>query len=370
MIYKKYGKSDTEVSTLGFGGMRFADPSDIDKMAEIVVHAHNKGITYFDTAPGYCDDQSELIMGAAFKEMRKSGNPFVVSTKSSKSNGSELRKQLETSLKRFDMESLDFFNCWYVLTKEDWESRKVNGAVAAILKAKEEGLIKHAVFSTHLPGNQIAEVIEEGYFEGVTLGYSAINFPYREEGITAAAENGLGVVIMNPLGGGMIPQSKGSFDFLKVRDGQSVVDGALQFLYTDPRITTTLVGFSSKEDVDGAIASVDSFTPYSEAEIDQVKSGVSGELNALCTSCKYCKDCPVDIPVWAFVEASNHLIMKGGEGMYERLKYYWGVDPSLIDTCIDCGQCEAACTQKLPIMKRFEMVRKALAEEKAARSNK
>ena len=349
MIYREYGNTGVEVSALGFGGMRFANPDDIDGMAEVVLHAHQQGISYFDTAPGYCGDKSELIMGAAIKEMKKSGKPFVVSTKSMKSDGDEVRKQIETSLERFNLDSIDFFNCWYVLTLEAWAERKEKGAVAAILKAKEEGLIKHAVFSTHLPGPQIAEVIKEGYFEGVTLGYSAINFPYREEGIASAADHKMGVVIMNPLAGGMIPQSPESFEFLKVRDGQSVIDGALQFLYSDPRITTTLVGFRSKEDVNEAVASIEGFESYTEEELQKVKAGVSGELNTLCTSCKYCKDCPEDIPVWAFVESANHLVLQGEAKVADRLKNYWGVDESLIDKCIQCGQCEAACTQKLPI---------------------
>jgi len=102
------------------------------------------------------------------------------------------------------------------------EERKKGGAVREILKAKEEGLIRHAVFSTHLSGPEIRKVIEEDLFEGVTLGYSTINFPYRDEGITAAAENNMGVVIMNPLGGGIIIQNPDIFSFIK--EVQPVLD--------------------------------------------------------------------------------------------------------------------------------------------------
>lgn len=358
MEYRTYKGKKT--AALGFGGMRFENPDEIEASAETVLHAHELGITYFDTAPGYCKDKSEIIMGEAIKEMKRSGRPFTISTKSSKPDGGELRKQLETSLKRLNVDSIDYYNCWYVLTKKDWENRKKKGAVQAILKAKEEGLIGHAVFSTHLPGNQIREVIEEGYFEGVTLGYSVINFPFRQEGIEAAFENDMGVVVMNPLGGGVIPQNEDQFGFLKVRDDQNMVDAALHFILSDPRITVPLVGFRNISDVDSAVDSVNRFKPYNKEQIHYIQNRVEKEFNQLCTSCMYCNVCPEGIPVWSFMETWNHLKLKGAEAVSDRLKYHWGTDISELDKCTQCLKCERACTQKLPIMDRFEDLKKAL----------
>lgn len=358
MIYNNYHGRKT--AALGFGGMRFESPQDHEKSVATVLRAFNKGITYFDTAPGYCEDQSELIMGKAISEMKKSDRPFTISTKSMLHNGDEVRSQLEESLRRLNVDTIDYYNCWYVLTLKDWESRKKNGAVDAILKAKEEGLIRHATFSTHLAGPDIRRVIEEGFFEGVTLGYSAINFPYRQEGIEAAVERGMGVIVMNPLGGGLIPQNPDSFSYLKVRPGQNMLEAALHFIFSDPRITVPLVGFRNDDDVDTAIAAVDSFVPYSDKEIKGIRNRVQEEMNAMCTSCMYCKVCPEDINVWAFMETWNHLKLSGGENLGNRLKYHWGVSLSDLDRCTSCGRCERACTQKLPILERFEELKTAL----------
>jgi len=358
MEYRTYKGRKT--AALGFGGMRFENPLDIETSAETVLRAYEKGISYFDTAPGYCRDKSEIIIGEAIKEMKKGSQPFTISTKSSKSDGSELRAELETSLKRLNVDTIDYYNCWYVLTKSDWENRKKGGAVHAILKAKEEGLIKHAAFSTHLPGPQIREVIEEGYFEGVTLGYSIINFPFRQDGIRAAVENDMGVVVMNPLGGGVITENEDTFSFLKVRKEQSMLEAALHFLLSDPRITVPLVGFRNKNDVDTAVEAVNNFIPYTEDEIRQIRKKVESEFNQLCTSCMYCDVCPEGIPVWTFMEAYNHLKLKGSESVSDRLKWHWGTDISLLDKCTKCLKCERACTQKLPIMDRFEELKKAV----------
>ena len=363
MQYRTYGKTGMEVSALGFGGMRFENPNDHDKSVATVLRAFEKGVTYFDTAPGYCQDQSEIIIGKAILEMKKSGKPFYVSTKSSKADAGDVRRDLEKSLKRLNVETIDFYHCWYLLTLSSWEARKVGGAVREIMKAKEEGLIRHATFSTHLPGPDIRTVIEEGYFEGVTLGYSAVNFPYREVGVDAAAEHDMGVVVMNPLGGGTIVSNEKNFDFIKVRPEQTMLEAALHFLLANEKITVALVGARHEADVDSAVAAVESYTPYSTEDIQNIRSRVHGEYNDLCTSCMYCKGCPEDIPVWMFMESYNHLLLKDGENVADRLKWHWGTSISELDRCTECGQCEAACTQHLPILERFEKVKRAVVNQ-------
>lgn len=71
MKYITYGKSDKVVSKLGFGGLRFDLSQSNETLSHLVEYAYDKGITYFDTAPGYCDDRSEDILGLAFKRMLK-----------------------------------------------------------------------------------------------------------------------------------------------------------------------------------------------------------------------------------------------------------------------------------------------------------
>ena len=365
IMTRAYGNTGLDVTALGFGAMRFEKPDNIDHSAETVYHAFERGITYFDTAPGYFDGKSEQAVGTAVKEMKKTGRPFFISTKSNKADGNTVRKELEESLKRLNLDCIDFYNCWYVLTLEDWEKRKKGGAVDAILQAQEEGLIKFPVFSTHLPGNEVRTVIEEGCFRGVTLGYSAINFPYREEGIRAAAEHNLGVVVMNPLGGGTIVNNTDSFQFIKREHEQSILEAALHFLWAHDEITVALVGCRNTSDVDDAVAAAATYKPYSEEDITRIKKNITRDFNQLCTSCTYCDVCPEDIPVWKFVETANHVILGTSGSLSGRLKYYWGANPTDMERCIQCGQCESACTQHIPIMERFEMLKEALLEEPA-----
>ncbi len=366
MKYTQYGNKGIEVSRIGFGAMRFENPSDIDGSAETVLHAFEQGITYFDTAPGYCDDKSEIIVGTAVKEMRKTGKPFYLSSKSHKPEGKAFREELEQTLTRLNVDSIDFYNIWYVKSLAEWQGRVDGGAIREILRAKEEGLVRFSNYTSHQPGWEIAEIIRNNpWLDGMTLGYNATNFAHRLEGIRAAHAAGMGTALMNPLGGGMIPQNPQAFDFIRVHEGQSIVDAAIHFCMATKEATLPLIGFRNKSDVDDAVRAVETFREYTEEEMDSIRNHIEDSFDALCTTCGYCKDCPVDIPVWAFMETANALFIKTEGKAENRLKYHWAVPPGLLDACIECRKCERACTQKLPIIERFGKLKELMVQQAA-----
>ncbi|NCC51101.1 MAG: aldo/keto reductase [Spartobacteria bacterium] len=355
MKYRAYGKTGKKISAIAAGTMRFTDSSKIEENADMLLYAHERGINYFDTAPLYCDDKSEETTGRALRQM-KAGS-YYVSTKSSQSDGAALRRDLERSLERLGVDRIHFFHIWCLLSLPAWEERKSKGAVEAALKARDEGLIEHLVFSTHLPGDEMIDVISEDIFEGVTVGYSAMNFMYREKGIQAAAAKEMGVVTMNPLGGGLIPQHAERFDFLRTPDDPDVVTAALRFICSNPHVTAALVGFSSREHVDQAVRALDDFTPYPSAHIEHIRAQVMDNFDGLCTGCGYCLPCPqgIEIPKW--MDAWNMQILSGQEkDLRERLQWHWWMPPEAAGACVACGLCEERCTQHLPIMERLEKI--------------
>jgi predicted aldo/keto reductase-like oxidoreductase len=357
MKFRQYGKTEAKVSVLGFGAMRFEHPDDFDESAATVLHAFEKGVNYFDTAPAYFEDKSERIIGQAVLEMKKQNRPFYISTKSGGRTASDVRKDLEESLRRLNLDTIDFYHCWCVMTLDDWRNRLKGGAVQEILKAKEEGLIRYPVVSTHLPGPEIHHILKDGYFEGVTLGYSAINFTYREAGIRAAAERNLGVVTMNPLGGGLIPINEKTFSFIKMNPDQSIVEAGLQFLLAQPEISAMIVGFRNKADVDSAVHAIEKGTPFSSDHLKAMREALKENFNQLCTTCTYCKDCPEGIEVWKFMEAANFFEINPSETPYDRLKWHWDKKLDELDRCTQCRLCEEVCTQHLPILERFEQLK-------------
>jgi predicted aldo/keto reductase-like oxidoreductase len=359
MLYREYGRTGEKLSIIGFGGMRFPDVENEEASVKLVLSAFEAGVNYFDTAPGYCKDLSEVRVGQAIKEMKRSGRKFYVSTKSWRSDAKELRADLEKSLKRLNVEAIDFYHCWCVMGPKEWEERKAGGAVREMLKAKEEGLVRHVCVSTHMAGDDIGKMLAEGVFEGVLLGYSAVNAPYRGPGIEAARKLGLGVAIMNPLGGGLIPKHPDRLGFIRREGDTSLVHSALRFVLSTPGVTVALVGMDSPEHAREAAAAADSFRPLSSAEMDGVRRQVDREFDQLCTLCRYCDKCPQEIPVPKYMSAYNYMVLDGEKPMKDFLKWHWDLEEAaskVAEVCTQCGTCEKLCTQHLPIIERLKAI--------------
>jgi len=363
MLYKPYGRTGEDVSAISFGGMRFDKPENIEQNAEIVLYAHSKGINYFDTAPMYCGDKSELIMGAALKQLKR--DEFHISTKSNKASPENLRFELERSLERLNVDYIDFYHIWCIVTPEGWRERLDRGAVDEAVKARDEGLIRHVVVSSHLQGDQLGKVLEEGPFDGVTLGYSAINFPFRQQAVDTAGEMGLGVVTMNPLAGGLIPRNAERFDFIRSEDDESAVAAALRFNVSQEAITSALVGFTTREHIDQACAAVENFAPYRPDHIASVQERIAESFDGLCTGCGYCLPCPAGVEIPKFMDSYNQMILSGGRpaDLLGRMRWHWELHGDRAGLCTRCGACLERCTQHLDICDRLEEIDRIYAQE-------
>jgi len=359
MLYREYGQTGEKVSLLGFGGMRFAHIDDHDECVRVMTAAAEGGINYFDTAPGYFETRSETVFGKGFAELRRRGLPYYSATKTFASGPDEIRREIDAQLKRMNIPAIDFYHIWCITSLENWRSRKQDGILQTFRKLKEEGLIRHICISSHLIKDEIKELLmEQNAFEGVLFGYSAYNFQTRQAAFDAIRKNKLGAVVMNPLGGGVIPQNPEKFGYLR-RNGESVVTAALRFLWDHPDITSTLVGFENAEQVQEALAAMETYKPRTEAELEAVKSRAHSSIEGICTGCGYCDNCPQGIPIPEFMDAYNHKILNKeipGDHIGNRLRWHWNLERSEAGDCTGCGQCENACTQHLNIIDRLKEI--------------
>ncbi len=360
MIYREYGKTGKKVSVLGFGGMRFRKEDSNEKAAEVVIRAAELGINYFDTAPYYCEDRSEDIFGLALQQIKQ---PVYISTKCGENEAEKVRRSLERSLQRLKVDKIHFYHFWCVLNMERFELARKGGAIDEFLRAKEEGLIEHFVVSSHQPGDEIVEVVKMGLFEGITLGFNVINFPFRKKGVLAAHRAGMGVVTMNPLAGGIIPQHETRFAFIRESEEWSVTASALRFNMAHKEISVVLAGMGTIKEVEENVAATRNLPELTEKRLRFLEENIEQSMDYLCTGCGYCLPCPVDVPIPKYMDAYNMFIFDGKpESVRDRLKWHWGLNLEALQRCTECGACEEACTQHLPILKRFaeikEMMRK------------
>jgi len=105
------------------------------------------------------------------------------------------------------------------------------------------------------------------------------------------------------------------------------------------------------------------------ATADDVRRELRASFDSLCTGCGYCDSCPQGLPVPKLMDAYNQFALSGKpENMAQRMNWHWGLLRSghHLDDCTACGQCERACTQKLPIIARLKDVRESVAKAVAA----
>jgi ferredoxin len=199
--------------------------------------------------------------------------------------------------------------------------------------------------------------------------------------LQSARELNVGIVTMNTLGGGLIPQNEKTFSFLKLQDGESVSRAALSFVYAHKEITTMLSGMANMDELHDNLGAVLHKIDDDEAKkrIDIAERGFAG-IAGYCTGCGYCTadgECPAGINTAAFMYSYNALFFPGGVPYFRRteerlleniricyrLKMSFNILPqSNENPCLKCGNCEEKCTQKIPIIERVDDMYKRFGE--------
>jgi predicted aldo/keto reductase-like oxidoreductase/Tfp pilus assembly protein PilF len=369
MQLREYGKTGKKVSLLGFGTSRFF-PEDYatepgkEKLVRLLVKANDMGINYFDTWHDYGNGQCEEVLGTALKRMQ--GDVYVAT----KSHGclldaDETRRRLEASLRRLQVEKIHFYHMWRILHMDHFRAyTRPGGPYEGALRAKHEGLIDHICFSAHCDGATIAEIASSGYFEGVMLGYNIINFKYREEGLRAAATAGLGVAIMNPLAGGILPRNTQAFSFA-VEDGEKITDLALNFCTSDAAVSVVLSGMANEKELENNLHVAENAAGLSRQRIDELRSRLTEEFNFLCNGCRYCEGCPNDIAIHKYMLSYNDYILHSPQAFFQSVGS-WELPSSEPLPCSHCGLCEEKCSQHIPIRKHIDAINTCIAQRSSA----
>jgi uncharacterized protein len=372
MVYRGFGKTGIKISALGFGAMRLPSNSvdgknvlDVEESIRIIHRAFELGVNYVDSAPYYCDGESEVIVGKALKAWRadKGRDRVYVSTKNPIENasGADWLKRLEKSLKKLDLGSIDFYHMWGI-NWSAWENNinVKDGPLGAATKAKEEGLIKHISFSFHDAAENLPKLIDTGAFESMLVQYNLLDRS-NEAGIARAKEKGLGVIVMGPVGGGRLGAPSPAIQALLPGKASSSAEIAMRFALSNPGVDCALSGMGTMAMVEENARIASNSAPLSAQEISSVNASMeeNKKLEGLyCTGCNYCMPCPfgVDIPL-NFRLMNYHRVYKitdYARGEYRQIgKVDWMKGKPASD-CTECGECEAKCPQKLEIRKQLK----------------
>lgn len=364
VIYRAF--QDLQLSALGMGAMRLpvvdGDDSRIDESAafEMVDIAMKSGVNYYDTAWGYHNGNSELVMGKALARYPR--ETFYLATKFSGydlSNMPKVREIFEKQLEKCQVEYFDFYLFHNVCEMNiDAYLDPQYGIYEYLLEQKKNGRIRHLGFSAHGDYNVIQRFLDaygkDMEFCQLQLNYLDWEFQSAKQKVELLNQWNIPVWVMEPLRGGKLAslslENEGKLKAL--RPEESVPAWAFRYLQSIPSVKVILSGMSNRQQMEENIQTFAEDKPLSEKEMETIYSIAEGMVKKIalpCTACHYCTShCPQGLDIPGLLALYNeHCFTEGGFIAPMALSAIPAEkQPS---ACIGCRSCEAVCPQGIKI---------------------
>lgn len=332
------GSTGITVNKNGFGALPIQRISEEDAIY-LIRKAYDAGITFFDTARYYSD--SEVKLGKALEGIREK---VFVATKTGAVNGEDFWKDLETSLTNLKTDYIDiyqFHNPSFVPKPGD-----ESGLYDAILKAKEQGKIRHIGITNHRL-SVANEAIESSLYETLQFPFCYLATDKDIELVTKCKEKNMGFIAMKALSGGLINNGKAAYAYLSQYDN-----------------VLPIWGVQRESELDEFISYIDNPPKYDEEIKAIIEKDREELLGDFCRGCGYCMPCPVGIEINNSARMSLMLRRAPSKAW---LSEDWQRKMKLIEECLNCGKCKGKCPYNLDtptlLKKNYEDYKKVLSGE-------
>jgi aryl-alcohol dehydrogenase-like predicted oxidoreductase len=224
---------------------------------ESIQCAFELGVTYFDTAPGYGNGESESIFGEALAGL---ADKVFVATKIGPDTHN-VRRSVEGSLQRLKRDTLDLLQIHgSSYSKEQTDTIfSSGGMLEQMQKLRNEGLIRAIGFTTEDNNPAVYQFITSGNFDVIQLCYNLL-FQHPAEftrpfGTMFEAEaQEMGIVTMRTVTSGLLQRwiqwvnPENTFDY---------TPALLQFVLSNSLVDVALVGMRDIDIVRNNVAIID-----------------------------------------------------------------------------------------------------------------
>lgn len=225
MDYRRIGRSGLKVSEICLGTMTFGHGTDAAEADRMVNTCLDAGVTFFDTANGYNNGESEIMLGRALSGRRRDA---VIATKVFNAMGPgpndsgmsrvHIMNAVEDSLRRLGTDVIDIYYIHHVDVQTPLEEM-----LRAFDDLVRQGKIRYPACSNYeawrlMEALWISDSKGLARFETYQPQYSLVVRDIEEELVPACALKGLGLVVWSPLAGGYLSG--------KYRPGQNSVAGS------------------------------------------------------------------------------------------------------------------------------------------------
>ena len=374
MLYRKMKKAPLELSILGFGCMRLPlkdnGQIDEDQATRMIRYAIDHGVNYVDTAYPYHNGESEPFVGRALAGGYREKVHIATKLPSWLIRSREdMDRYLNEQLARLGTGFIDFYLV-HGLNRTFWENLLKLGIKDFLEEAIADGRIHYAGFSFHDNITIFKEIIREYDWTFAQIQYNFMDENYQAgtAGLKYAAKKGLGIVVMEPIRGGLLARDLAGTSEIWQRSKvqHQPAEWALRWVWNHPEVTVVLSGMSRAEQVRQNIifaenGFADSLTRNDLVLFGKVRKELEKRIVIPCTSCKYCMPCPHGVSIPECFEFYNRAhVYDDEEQTWQIYSMFLGGffdgTQSYASRCRECGECEEKCPQSLPIRKNLEKV--------------
>jgi hypothetical protein len=374
MLYRKMKKAAPELSILGFGCMRLPTKEDgkIDKYVatRMLRYAINHGVNYIDTAYPYHNGESEPFVGRALGDgYREKVNLATKLPSWMITSRKDMDRYLNEQLGRLRTDHIDFYLV-HGLNQIFWKNLSGLGVTDFLDDAIADGRIRYAGFSFHDTTALFKEIVDSYDWTFAQIQYNFMD-EHRQagrKGLDYAARKGLGIVVMEPIRGGLLARDLSGISEIwqKAKVRHTLAAWALRWVWNHLAVTVVLSGMSTPEQVRENVALAgtglpDSLTKTELALFRKVRKELEKRIVIPCTGCKYCEPCPNGVSIPECFEMFNQgHIYDDKEAALQRYSFILGGffdgTPHFASLCKECGECEERCPQGIPIRGNLKQV--------------
>jgi hypothetical protein len=334
----------TRILRMGMGGIPI-QRLDARRSDMVLEKAVASGINFFDTARGYTDSESKL--GRVLPRHR---DRVVIASKSFNRSAKGILEDIETSLRLLRTDRIDVFQCHNVASESDLDSvLAADGAVAGLVKAREQGKVLHIGLSGHKP-RIVSLALARFAFATIQVPCNFMETEAMQELIPLARRKGVGVIAMKPVGGGNIREIALNFRFI-----------------FNQGVDVAIPGMDSERQVAENVAALENLSPLDAAETARLQKEKDRLGDSFCRRCEYCMPCPQGLPI-SFLH-----VLKNYYFLYDLQDWVWERLAALAKTykdCAACGQCVQKCPYHLNMPEIFRAAWGKMLADKAAGGKK
>ena len=286
MEYRRFGKTDWQVSEIGLGGSWFYGRPEMGLLpvshgVAVVERALELGINYFDTAPLYGRGRSEEILGTALKGVNE---PYYLATKVGyypepfDYTRDSVWRGLDASLKRLGRDHVNLIQI-HEAEQAGWDGIMDAGrTLETLIDISEQGIADHIGLTGSDLGLMSRVLRETDAFVSVItfLKYDLLTQEATDELIPAATDGDVAVICASPLHGGLLGSTRdhwveqGRFSDLYSKLGrvEDILAGydepidrlGLRYLLSDPNVSIILSGVADIEELEASVSVSDGRT--------------------------------------------------------------------------------------------------------------